>query len=46
MNPRVTLHMANGSKIVMELLPDAAPNTVNSFLFAALGGYMDHHAIE
>ena len=45
-NPRVTLHMANGAKIVMELLPEAAPNTVNSFLFAALGGYMDHHAIE
>ena len=45
-NPKVTLHMANGSRIVMELLPEAAPNTVNSFLYAALGGYMDHHAIE
>ena len=45
-NPKVTLHMANGARIVMELLPEAAPNTVNSFLYAALGGYMDHHAIE
>ena len=45
-NPKVTLHMANGGRIVMELLPEAAPNTVNSFLYAALGGYMDHHAIE
>lgn len=45
-NPKVTLHMANDARIVMELLPEAAPNTVNSFLYAALGGYMDHHAIE
>ena len=45
-NPKVTRHMANGARIVMELLPEAAPNTVNSFLYAALGGYMDHHAIE
>lgn len=45
-NPKVTLYMANGARIVMELLPEAAPNTVNSFLYAALGGYMDHHAIE
>ena len=45
-NPKVTLHMANSARIVMELLPEAAPNTVNSFLYAALGGYMDHHAIE
>ena len=45
-NPKVTLHMANGAWIVMELLPEAAPNTVNSFLYAALGGYMDHHATE
>lgn len=46
MNPIVTLHMENGAKVVMELLPEAAPNTVNSFLYAALGGYMDGHAIE
>ena len=27
-HPTATLHMANGSKIVIELLPEAAPNTV------------------
>ena len=31
-HPTATLHMANGSKIVIELLPEAAPNTVNSFM--------------
>lgn len=46
MNPVATLFMANGKKIVLELLPKAAPNTVNSFIYAAAGGYMDHHAIE
>lgn len=46
MNPRATLHMANGKKIVMELLPESAPNTVNSFIFAAKGGYLDNHSIE
>ena len=35
MNPIATLCMANGKKIVIELLPEAAPNTVNSFIFAA-----------
>ncbi len=45
-NPMATLHMANGKKIVIELLPEAAPNTVNSFLYAASLGCMDHHAIE
>ena len=46
MNPIATLYMANGKKIVIELLPESAPNTVNSFIFAAKGGYLDHHAIE
>ena len=41
-NPKATLHMANGADIVIELLPEAAPNTVNSFIY----GYLDHHAIE
>ena len=27
--------MANGADIVIELLPEAAPNTVNSFIYAA-----------
>ena len=37
-HPTATLHMANGSKIVIELLPEAAPNTVNSFIYAAIYG--------
>ena len=45
-NPVATLHMENGAKIVIELLYDAAPNTVSSFIHVALDGYMDHHAIE
>jgi len=46
MNPTATLHMANGSRIVIELLPEAAPNTVNSFLYIASQGWMDNHAIQ
>lgn len=46
MNPKATLYMANGSKVVIELLPEHAPNTVNSFIFAAKNGYLDHHTIE
>lgn len=46
MNPTATIYMANGAKIVIELLPDAAPNTVNSFIYVASHGYMDNHAIE
>lgn len=46
MNPVATIYMKNGSEIVIELLPEHAPNTVNSFIFAASRGYMDHHAIE
>ena len=29
MNPIATIYMENGKKIVIELLPDSAPNTVN-----------------
>ncbi len=46
MNPIATLYNANGSKIVIELLPKYAPNTVNSFIYAASHGYLDHHALE
>ena len=45
-HPIATLHMENGADIVIELLPESAPNTVNSFLFTASHGYLDHHAIE
>lgn len=46
MNPIATLYNANGTKIVIELLPEYAPNTVNSFIYAASHGYLDHHALE
>ena len=46
MHPMVTFHMASGRKIVLELLPEAAPNTVNSFLWCASRGWLDHHAIQ
>lgn len=46
MNPVATLYMENGKSVVIELLPESAPNTVNSFIYAAQKGYMDHHAIE
>ena len=46
MNPIATLHVANGMNIVIELLPESAPNTVNSFIYTASRGYLDHHAIE
>ena len=41
-----TIYMKNGKKIVIELLPESAPNTVNSFIYVASKGYMDNHAIE
>ncbi|MBQ3078327.1 MAG: peptidylprolyl isomerase [Clostridia bacterium] len=46
MNPTATLHMKNGSKVVIELLPEHAPNTVNSFIHVAKNGWMDNHTIE
>ncbi len=45
-NPQVTLHMANGCNIVIELLPQEAPNTVNSFLSLARKGCYDGHSIQ
>ena len=42
--------MANGGEFVMELFPDKAPLTVNSFLFLARDGYFDgvtfHRVLE
>jgi len=46
MNPRMTLCMENGARIVVELLPDAAPNTVASLIYVATHGWMDRHAIQ
>jgi len=31
-NPVITIEMENGTKIVAELYPDKAPNTVNNFI--------------
>jgi len=46
MNPIATIYMANGSKVVIELLPENAPNTVNSFIHVAKQGYMNNHVIQ
>ena len=46
MNPTATLHMANHTQIVIELLPEVAPNTTASFIYAASHGVFDGHAIE
>ena len=46
MNPRMTLHMENGARIVCELLPEAAPNAVASVVWAVSRGCMDGHAVQ
>lgn len=46
MNPIATIYMKNGAKIVLELLPEAAPNTVNSFIYAAKNKFYNNHKIE
>ncbi len=40
-NPEVTITMESGKKIVVELYPDKAPNTVNNFISLAKGGFYD-----
>jgi len=37
--PRVTLYLQTGEKIVLELCPEKAPNTVNNFLRLADSGF-------
>lgn len=44
--PHVTFWMEHGPKIVCELYPEEAPNTVNSFLYLARLGCFDRHAME
>lgn len=44
--PIATMTMESGRQILIELYPDEAPNTVNSFIFLANRGMFDHHAIE
>ncbi len=36
-----TIHMASGAEIVIELLPQSAPETVNNFVFLAEEGWYD-----
>src|SRR5690554_2644467 len=40
-NPVVTLEMDNGEKIVIELYPDIAPNTVANFVHLVEEGFYD-----
>ena len=45
-HPIATIKMENNRQIVAELYPEAAPNTVNSFIWLANQGCYDYHAIE
>lgn len=49
-NPQVTIEMENGKKIVIELYPEKAPNTVNNFIDLVQSGFYDgltfHRVIE
>ena len=38
-NPIVTIKMASGNEIKIELYPEMAPNTVNNFIFLVKNGY-------
>lgn len=40
-NPLVTIEMADGAKILVELLPEYAPNTVNNFISLVQKGFYD-----
>ncbi len=40
-NPQVTIEMENGKKIVAELYPDKAPNTVNNFISLVKNKFYD-----
>lgn len=40
-NPIATITMKSGKKIVLELFPDKAPNTVNNFISLANSGFYD-----
>ncbi len=40
-NPVVTIEMENGGKIIAELYPDIAPETVNNFISLAGKGFYD-----
>lgn len=40
-NPQVTIEIDDGQKIVIELLPEYAPNTVNNFISLVQQGFYD-----
>ncbi|MGN0818388.1 MAG: peptidylprolyl isomerase [Candidatus Coproplasma sp.] len=40
-NPVATLEMENGDKIILELYPEKAPNTVNNFIVLSNSGFYD-----
>ena len=40
-NPEITIEMENGKKIIAELYPEIAPNTVNNFISLARKGFYD-----
>jgi peptidyl-prolyl cis-trans isomerase B (cyclophilin B) len=44
-NPIATITMENGAEIVVELMPELAPNTVNSFIYLAGRGAFDNYKI-
>ncbi len=46
MNPVATFYMQNNNIIKVELLPELAPNTVNSFIYLAELGVYNGFAIE
>ena len=45
-HPQATIRMSDGGRILIDLYPEEAPNTVASFIHLANGGYFDNHAIE
>ena len=44
-NPIATITMENGAEIVLELIPELAPNTVHSFIYLAGRGAFDNYKI-
>ena len=45
-NPIATIEMSSGNKIIIELYPENAPNTVNSFIWTAKQGFFDNQEIK
>lgn len=46
MNPIATFKMKSGASFQIELLPELAPNTVNSFIYLANAGCYNDYAIQ